>query len=98
VHAVPTGRRIGSVDVHGFRVTVGMIRWPSVLGEGGTLLGLRYRAGSHAVRGERVRAHFGMAMPLSASRACTREGSARAREWPTGSVGGSHPLGIDDGG
>jgi hypothetical protein len=35
---VPTGRRIGSVDVHGFRVTVGMIRWPSMLGEGGVLL------------------------------------------------------------
>jgi hypothetical protein len=98
VRAVPTGRRIGSVDVHGFRVMVRMIRWPSVLGEGGALLGLRCRAGSHVVRGERVRARFGMAMPLLASRACMREGSAQAGEWPTGSVGSSHPLGIDDGG
>jgi hypothetical protein len=98
VCAVPTGRCIGSVDMHGFRVTVGMIRWPSVLGEGGALLGLRCRAGSRVVRGERVRACFGMAIPLSASRACTREGRARAGEWPTGGVGGSHPLGVDDGG
>jgi hypothetical protein len=38
--AVPTGRCTGSVDMHGFRVTVGRIRWLSMLGEGGTLLGL----------------------------------------------------------
>jgi hypothetical protein len=43
--AVPTGRRTGSVDVHSFRVTAGRIRWSSVLGEGGTFLGLRCRAG-----------------------------------------------------
>jgi hypothetical protein len=43
--AVPTGRRTGSVDVQGFRVTAGRIRWSSVLGEGGTLLGLRCHAG-----------------------------------------------------
>jgi hypothetical protein len=45
VRAVPTGRCTGSVDVHDFHVTVGMIRWPSVPGEGGTWLGLRCRAG-----------------------------------------------------
>jgi hypothetical protein len=45
VRAVPTGRRTGSVDVQGFRVMAGRIRWPSVLGEGGAWLGLRCRAG-----------------------------------------------------
>jgi hypothetical protein len=69
-----------------------------MLGEGGALLGLRCRAGSRAERGERVHARFGTAMPLSVSRACTRGGRARAGEWPTGCVGGSQPLGIDDGG
>jgi hypothetical protein len=44
-HAVPMGRSMGSVDVHGFCVTVGRIRWPSMLGECGALLGLRCRAG-----------------------------------------------------
>jgi hypothetical protein len=44
-HAVPMGRRTGSVDVQSFRVTARRIRWSSVLGEGGTLLGLRCRAG-----------------------------------------------------
>jgi hypothetical protein len=43
--AVPTGRCTGSVDVHGFRVMAGRIRWSSVLGEGGALLGLRCHAG-----------------------------------------------------
>jgi hypothetical protein len=37
-------------------------------------------------------------MPLSASRACTGVVRAWAGEWPTDSVGGGHPLGIDDGG
>jgi hypothetical protein len=69
-----------------------------MLGEGGALIGLRCHEGSHVVHGERVRACFRTAMPLSASRACTREGREQAGEWPTGGVGGSHPLGIDDGG
>jgi hypothetical protein len=43
--AVPMGRRTGSVDVQRFCVTAGRIRWSSVLGEGGALLGLRCRAG-----------------------------------------------------
>jgi hypothetical protein len=43
--AVPTGRSKGSVDVQDFRVTAGRIRWPSVLGKCGALLGLRCRAG-----------------------------------------------------
>jgi hypothetical protein len=45
-----------------------------------------------------VCARFGTAMPLSASRACTGEGRARARAWPMGGVGGSRRLGSDDGG
>jgi hypothetical protein len=43
--AMPTGRSKGSVDVQDFRVTAGRIRWPSVLGKCGALLGLRCRAG-----------------------------------------------------
>jgi hypothetical protein len=43
--AVPTGRCTGLVDVHGFRVMAERIRWSSVLGEAGMLLGLRCRAG-----------------------------------------------------
>jgi hypothetical protein len=43
--AVPKGRCTSSVDVHGFCVTAGRIRWSSVLGEGGALLGLRCRVG-----------------------------------------------------
>jgi hypothetical protein len=50
------------------------------------------------VHGEKGHAHLGTAMLLLASRACTSEVRARAGEWPTGGVGGSHPLGIDDGG
>jgi hypothetical protein len=42
--AVPTGRCTGSVDVQRFRVMAGRFRWASVLGEGGTSLGLRCRA------------------------------------------------------
>jgi hypothetical protein len=44
-HAVPTGRCTGSVNVHGFCVMARRIRWLSMLGEGGALLGLRCRAG-----------------------------------------------------
>jgi hypothetical protein len=43
--AVPMGRSKGSVDVQDFRVTVGRIRWPSVLGKCGAFIGLRCRAG-----------------------------------------------------
>jgi hypothetical protein len=95
--AVPTGRRTGSVDMQGFRVTAGRIRWSSVLGKGGALLGLRCRAGSRAVRGEKVCARFGTAMMLSASRACMGGDRARARGRPTSGVGGSQPLGVNDG-
>jgi hypothetical protein len=98
VRVVPTGICTSSVDMHGFRVTVGLIRWSGVLGEGGAWLGLRCHAGLRAVHGESVCARFGTAMPLSLSRACTGGGRARAREWPTGGVGGSQPLGVDDGG
>jgi hypothetical protein len=75
-HAVPTGRRTGSVDVQGFRVTTGRIRWLSMLGKGGALLGLQCRAGWRAVREEKVRARFRTAMPLSVSRPCTNEGQS----------------------
>jgi hypothetical protein len=98
VHAVPTGRSKGSVDVQDFRVMAGRLRWSGVLGEGGTWLGFLCRAGLHAVHRERVCACFGMAMPLSASRACTGGGRAWARGRPTDGVGGSRRLGIDDGG
>jgi hypothetical protein len=43
--AVPTGRRTGSVDVQRFHVMAGRVRWSSMLGEGGALLGLRCRTG-----------------------------------------------------
>jgi hypothetical protein len=45
VHAVPTARRTGSISVQCFHVTAGRFRLASVLGKGGTLLGLRCRAG-----------------------------------------------------
>jgi hypothetical protein len=45
VRAVPMARRTGSVSVQRFRFTAGRFRWASMLGEGGTLLGLRCRAG-----------------------------------------------------
>jgi hypothetical protein len=38
--AVPTARRTGSVSVQRFCSTAGRFRWASMLGEGGTLLGL----------------------------------------------------------
>jgi hypothetical protein len=44
-HAVPTARHTGSVSMQHFRSTAGRIRWASMLGEGGTLLGLRCHAG-----------------------------------------------------
>jgi hypothetical protein len=43
--AVPTARRTFSVVVQHFRDTARRCRWASVLGEGGTSLGLRCRAG-----------------------------------------------------
>jgi hypothetical protein len=43
--AMPTGRSKGSVDVQDFCDTAGRIRWPSMLGECGALLGLRCVAG-----------------------------------------------------
>jgi hypothetical protein len=98
VRAVPTGKSKGSVDVQDFCVMAGRLRWSGMLGEGGAWLGFRCRADLRAVRGERVCARFGTAMPLSASRACTGGGRAWARGRPTDGVGSSRRLGIDDGG
>jgi hypothetical protein len=43
--AVPTARRTGSVNEQCFRCTARRFRRASMLGEGGTLMGLRCRAG-----------------------------------------------------
>jgi hypothetical protein len=96
--AVPTARRTFSVVVQHFRDTARRFRWASVLGEGGTSLGLRCRAGRRVLREERACARLGMAMPLSASRSCTGVGRAWARGRPTDGMGGSRRLGVDDGG
>jgi hypothetical protein len=69
----------------------------SVQGEGCVTLYAWCRAGSCVEHGKQACARLRTGVPLSASRACTGTGRARAGARSTGGKGGSWSLGIDSG-
>jgi hypothetical protein len=93
----PTVRRASSVHEQRFRRTARRFGWTSVLGEGGTLLGLRCRACSCAERHESVRVCAGTRVPVVACLGGVEREQDRAAARPMGALGGRARL-VESGG